>query len=1104
VRLSPLALALVLTSLPAVAAHAGGPPATDVVRHNVNVQLDVAKGWLALADSLELPESWRDREDLSFWLHENMEPEPSLKKVLREVERKGHLVRYAFTAKPDPLVLRYRGVIAHAPEQQPKEHQRSFSTTPGIVSKEGVYLARGSGWLPIFGEELLRVKLFVSGLPKGWSAVTEGASQAGPRFETHHNVDDAHLIAGPFTRYERKVGKVSVQAFLRSADEKLANQYLDVTKQYLEMYEPLLGDYPWEKFALVENFWETGYGMASFTLLGPKIIRFPFILHSSYPHELLHNWWGNSVYLHPDGGDWCEGLTAYLADHLVSEQRGRGAEHRQRTLARYADYVRGGEDFPLREFKGRVSAASEAVGYGKWMMVVHMLRQRLGDDAFTDGLRTFYKVNRYRYARFDDLRVAFEVESDETLESFFEHWIGREGAPRIGWSHTASSATREGRSLTVTLQQTQRAPSFPMDVPVVAVLEDGAVARGSARFRGGAVGELASATLKGLSAAPVRVHIDPDFDTFRQLAVGEVAPSLSRVLGGEKTFVVLPTLASKAEREAWRGFAAKICGGPPSASCVVVDDKAVDSLPRDASVWVLGYGNNLRAAAAVGAARHGASFDDAVLRVDGAEQLNAKHSTALAFAHPRNERLGLAFVGADRTSAIAGLARKLPHYGKYGYLGFAGDEPTNVLKGRWSPVASPMVLALSPRAAPTLQPAKRDALASLPPPFDGERLMERVRTLAAPGMQGRGYGSVEMNAARAYVIGQLKRAGVAPAGDAGGYEQCWSDDAGPGGKKVRACNVVATIPGSDKTKAAVVVGAHLDHLGRGWPEARKGNKGKVHPGADDNASGVAVLLEVARKLSEGGAGLREVRVVFFTGEEAGLRGSKRYLASLGESPKDKVLAMMNLDTVGRRGDGPFLVLGTESAREWVHVFMGIGFVTGVESRAAAEGLEASDHAAFLAAGIPAVHLFGGPHADYHAPTDTADKVSAASLVDAAVLTLEAVGYLRDRAEPLSATGAGGAGAKRPAQGGRKVSLGSVPDFAYRGPGVRLKGVTPGSPAEGGGMKAGDIIVSFGGQPVADLRGLAGFLRKAKAGEKVKVGIKRGTEELELEVTLMAR
>ncbi len=157
------------------------------------------------------------------------------------------------------------------------------------------------------------------------------------------------------------------------------------------MYSGLIGPYPYEKFALVENFWETGFGMPSFTLLGPTVIRLPFIINTSYPHEILHNWWGNSVFPDYEQGNWSEGLTAYLADHLMKEQQGSGAEYRMDTLQKYADYVLGSRDFPLTRFRSRHSSSTEAIGYGKSLMFFHMLRLELGDDTFRKGIREFYK-----------------------------------------------------------------------------------------------------------------------------------------------------------------------------------------------------------------------------------------------------------------------------------------------------------------------------------------------------------------------------------------------------------------------------------------------------------------------------------------------------------------------------------------------------------------------------------------------------------------------------------------------------------------------------------------------------------------------------------------
>src|SRR3990172_8203636 len=199
---------------------------------------------------------------------------------------------------------------------------------------------------------------------------------------------------GRFQVCRDSAGTVETLVYLHENDEALAAKYLTATAQYLEMYRGLIGPYPYGKFALVENFWPTGYGMPSFTLLGAEIIRFPFIIPSSYPHEILHNWWGNSVFVDYQTGNWCEGLTAYLADHLIQEQRGKGEEYRRDTLQKYRSYVKGDRDFPLTEFRSRHSAPTEAVGYGKTLMLFHMLRQRLGDEAFRTWSGRFYREYR--------------------------------------------------------------------------------------------------------------------------------------------------------------------------------------------------------------------------------------------------------------------------------------------------------------------------------------------------------------------------------------------------------------------------------------------------------------------------------------------------------------------------------------------------------------------------------------------------------------------------------------------------------------------------------------------------------------------------------------
>jgi len=171
--------------------------------------------------------------------------------------------------------------------------------------------------------------------------------------------------------------------------------------------------------------------MPSFTLLGPKVIRLPFILYSSYPHEILHNWWGNGVYPDYHSGNWSEGLTA-----------------------------------------SRHSPSSEAVGYGKALMLFHMLRLRLGDELFIAGLRKFYRDHRFERATFDDIRRSFETVSGEDLKDFFRQWTTRTGAPQLKLNDAGVTATPEGgyRLRTVIEQRQPEAP-YRLRVPLVVTLE---------------------------------------------------------------------------------------------------------------------------------------------------------------------------------------------------------------------------------------------------------------------------------------------------------------------------------------------------------------------------------------------------------------------------------------------------------------------------------------------------------------------------------------------------------------------------------------------------------------------------------------------------------
>src|SRR5512146_1143049 len=291
------------------------------------------------------------------------------------------------------------------------------------------------------------------------------------RWESPDPQEEIYLIASRFTTYEKKSGTLSGMVLLRTPEKELADRYLDATIRYIDMYSNLIGPYPYTKFALVENFWETGLGMPSFTLLGEQIIRFPFILNSSYPHELLHNYWGNSVYVDFKTGNWCEGLTAYMADHLIAEQRGQGDEYRRTTLQKYTDYVRSSNDFPLKEFGSRYNASSEAIGYGKSMMMWNMLREMIGDENFIKGFQKFYRDNKYKSASFNDIRLSMESVTGKDLKQFFSQWVDRTGAPELSISRVGASMENGKYRLHFSLKQIQSEDAYNLEVPIAVSFE---------------------------------------------------------------------------------------------------------------------------------------------------------------------------------------------------------------------------------------------------------------------------------------------------------------------------------------------------------------------------------------------------------------------------------------------------------------------------------------------------------------------------------------------------------------------------------------------------------------------------------------------------------
>lgn len=1006
-----------------------------------------------------------------------------------DLARRQGVKRYRVTlpAGATSFSVQYAGPVDLPPTASAEEYARSFQETPGIINEDGVYLAGSTLWYPYLGDGLVTFSISAR-TPPDWHLIAPGNGVSTgddnvARWESPSPVDEISLVGGPLIAYRAPGPIAEAEVFLRKPDSVLAERYLSATSRYLRMYVDLIGPYPYTKFALVENFWETGYGMPSYTLLGSQIIRFPFILTSSYPHEILHNWWGNSVYVDYGTGNWAEGLTAYLADHLMKEGEGLGHEYRRDTLKKYRSFAGTDRDFPLQEFRSRHSAATEAVGYGKTLMGFHMLRQRLGDATFRRGLAQFYRDFRGKRASFRDAQRSFEAVSGEDLGRFFDELTTRAGAADLAVENVEVKKRSGGYTVTGAIRQRQAGP-FELQVPVVVTT----------------AGKPVTAQLKSSEAVtrfsidtdeePLLLAVDPEFDVFRVLDAREIAPSIGQLFGAEELLAVVPAEPA-AEQASWREAVAFWQGGIQNIR--VATDAEVKELPADQSVWLLGRDNRLAGKLFRSEPGFGLAIDKQNVGIAGETVAFADHSLVLVHRHPADMELAVAWVTGDPVAARDPLVRKLPHYGKYSWLGFAGAAADNVAKGEWPTADSPLRVSLRKGAPPV--PAMipdRHPLAEPPPEFSAARLMQHVQFLAAPEREGRGFGTQGLEEAARYVAGQFEAAGLKPGGDDGSFMQTWTSQGGVDGKSAQVHNIIGFIPGSNPAFAnqAALVTAHYDHLGLGWPGGRADFVGQLHPGANDNASGVAVLIELARALAAAAPPPRSIVFVAFGDEEAGLRGSRHYVANPLPVPLEGIVGIVNMDTVGRLGDQPVSILGAESAREWPFVFRGISAVSGIPTRVIPGASESSDQMSFIEAGIPGVQIFTGADLDYHKPSDTADKIDGDGMIRVATVTREAIGYLAstDKALTVTIPGRSAAAGSGPQPGGesRRVSVGAVPDFAFQGAGLRLDGVVPESPADKAGMKTGDILTHLGGETVNGLGGFNELLKKLKPGDEVEL------------------
>lgn len=320
--------------------------------------------------------------------------------------------------------------------------------------------------------------------------------------------------------------------------------------------------------------------------------------------------------------------------------------------------------------------------------------------------------------------------------------------------------------------------------------------------------------------------------------------------------------------------------------------------------------------------------------------------------------------------------------------------------------------------------------------------------------------------------------------------------------EVEVKNVAAILEGEGPhANETIVIGAHYDHVGYGGPNSLAPGSTEVHNGADDNASGTVVLLEVARELASRSEKLpRRIMFIAFTAEERGLIGSARYVGDPA-LPLEDTVAMLNMDMVGRLDDEQkLLIQGFDTATEFDALLEKLNETYGFEMKKTSGGFGPSDHSSFYGKDIPVLHFFTGIHSDYHRPADDVEKLNVPGMRRIGQMVAEMAVALAEADErpTFVSTGGESTGLSR---GGDRPYFGSIPDFGQNDPGYAISGVAKDSPAEKAGMKAGDVIIKLGDSRIGNLDDFDSALRKYEAGDTIDVVVKRGEDEVTLKVTL---
>ncbi|MFH1675983.1 MAG: M1 family aminopeptidase [bacterium] len=444
----------------------------------------------------------------------------------------------------DRFTVNYAGVIYDPINPSTALGRVRGDFTSGIISEDGVFLSSESGWYPDTENSMALYGIMVI-LPKGWESVTQGDLMGREEFtdgsttiwKSDIPADGCVLVANKYFIRSLDIDGVKCSTYFYNDNPDLSDSFLNKLDEYLPAYVNLFGPFPYSRFDIVENFFSSGYGMPGFTLLGSRVLTMPYATaEGSLAHELVHNWWGNVVFPDWNSGNWCEGVTYFSTNYywnILSGQPEKAREFRFREMVKYALTVSPDKDYPVREFRTKMTEEDACIGYSKSGGIFIMLQQMLGDEKFFSALRLMIERYSGKKATWDDFKATFEEVSGRDLGNFFSTWLDNKGVPSIEMTLTNLPSIPGVAQLTMA-NVVQTGDPFYIELPVR--ITNG---ENSTDLKLECFDSIANILIEK-SETPTSIDIDPDYFIFRKLSHEEIPPCLNSTIKADKLLIVIP------------------------------------------------------------------------------------------------------------------------------------------------------------------------------------------------------------------------------------------------------------------------------------------------------------------------------------------------------------------------------------------------------------------------------------------------------------------------------------------------------------------------------------------------------------------------------------